>query len=182
MKLRSFLKSFQQWASIWIGIIFILALSWAVYAWVWITASDWDTLDHTKWNEMVWYTVPSGAIMPFDLGSCPSGWTELTAARGRSIVWVWQWNTAEWWWLWTNWTLWTTNGAETHTITQGQLPNYNLSFSKGQGECTSGIWEDREARWGCGFRSYTINVPSWGSDQPHNNLHPVIAYLYCKKN
>jgi hypothetical protein len=30
--------------------------------------------------------VPSGAVMFFDLPSCPSGWTELAAARGRAIV------------------------------------------------------------------------------------------------
>jgi len=29
--------------------------------------------------------VPSGAIMAFDLTSCPSGWTEYTAARGRFL-------------------------------------------------------------------------------------------------
>lgn len=28
-------------------------------------------------------TVPTGAVMFFNLASCPSGWTELTAARGR---------------------------------------------------------------------------------------------------
>ena len=30
--------------------------------------------------------VPAGAVMFFNLASCPSGWTELTAARGRTIT------------------------------------------------------------------------------------------------
>ncbi len=30
--------------------------------------------------------VPSGAVMFFNLGACPSGWTEYTLARGRVIV------------------------------------------------------------------------------------------------
>jgi hypothetical protein len=30
--------------------------------------------------------VPSGAVMMFDLSACPSGWTELTQARGRALV------------------------------------------------------------------------------------------------
>lgn len=30
--------------------------------------------------------VPAGAVMFFDLASCPSGWTELTGARGRYLV------------------------------------------------------------------------------------------------
>lgn len=30
-------------------------------------------------------TVPSGAIMAFDLASCPTGWTEYALARGRFL-------------------------------------------------------------------------------------------------
>ncbi len=30
--------------------------------------------------------VPAGGVMPFNLTSCPSGWSELTAARGRVIL------------------------------------------------------------------------------------------------
>jgi len=30
--------------------------------------------------------IPAGAVMFFNLSSCPSGWSELTAARGRYIV------------------------------------------------------------------------------------------------
>ena len=30
--------------------------------------------------------IPSGAVMFFNLSSCPSGWTELTPARGRYLV------------------------------------------------------------------------------------------------
>jgi len=30
--------------------------------------------------------VPQGAVMSFNLSSCPSGWTEVTAAQGRAIV------------------------------------------------------------------------------------------------
>lgn len=32
------------------------------------------------------YLVPGGAIMLFDSATCPAGWTEYTAARGRTIV------------------------------------------------------------------------------------------------
>jgi hypothetical protein len=30
--------------------------------------------------------VPAGLVMMFNLASCPSGWTEVTAARGRALV------------------------------------------------------------------------------------------------
>lgn len=37
-------------------------------------------------NDGVLLAVPSGAVMFFDLGACPDGWTALTEARGRTIV------------------------------------------------------------------------------------------------
>jgi phage-related tail fiber protein len=64
-------------------------------------------------------------------------------------------------------------GAEQHILTQAQLPNYNLVHTKYQGACTSGIWEDREARGGCDMRSYNININSGGFDQPFNNIQPT---------
>ncbi len=43
-----------------------------------------------KGTTLGWQTVggsaPLGAVMSFNLASCPSGWTELTSARGRYIV------------------------------------------------------------------------------------------------
>jgi hypothetical protein len=33
--------------------ITVFITAWAVFAWNWLTASDWDTLDFTKWNELV---------------------------------------------------------------------------------------------------------------------------------
>ena len=31
-------------------------------------------------------SVPTGAVMMFDLAACPAGWSELTSARGRALV------------------------------------------------------------------------------------------------
>ena len=64
-------------------------------------------------------------------------------------------------------------GAEQRILTQAQLPNYNLVHTKYQGACTSGIWEDREARGGCDMRNYNININSGGSDQPFNIMQPT---------
>jgi len=33
-----------------------------------------------------WDDIPAGAVMFFDLSSCPSGWSELTSARGRYLT------------------------------------------------------------------------------------------------
>ncbi len=64
-------------------------------------------------------------------------------------------------------------GSEQHVLTKQELPNYNLTFTKGQGACTSGIWEDREARGGCEYRSYNLSINSGGSDQPFNIMQPT---------
>ena len=64
-------------------------------------------------------------------------------------------------------------GSEQHLLIKQELPNYNLSFTRIQGACTSGIWEDREARGGCESRSYNININSGGSDQPFSVMQPT---------
>lgn len=53
------------------------------------------TNDIISWNGSAWVCtappsgtggVPSGAVMTFNLTSCPPGWSELTSARGRALV------------------------------------------------------------------------------------------------
>ncbi len=64
-------------------------------------------------------------------------------------------------------------GSEQHLLTKQELPNYNLTLTRGQGACTSGIWEDREARGGCDYRSYNVSINSGGSDVPFNIMQPT---------
>jgi len=42
--------------------------------------------DGTQWKELGGGAIPSGAVIFFNLASCPQGWRELTSARGRYIV------------------------------------------------------------------------------------------------
>jgi hypothetical protein len=53
------------------------------------------TNDMIAWNGSAWACtpppsgsdgIPSGAVMTFNLTSCPPGWSELTDARGRALV------------------------------------------------------------------------------------------------
>jgi len=46
------------------------------------TASSWVNISTTSQDG----GLPSGMVSFFNLASCPSGWTELTTARGRSLV------------------------------------------------------------------------------------------------
>jgi hypothetical protein len=42
--------------------------------------------DGTNGTDGTSSTAPTGAVMFFNLATCPSGWTELTAGRGRYLV------------------------------------------------------------------------------------------------
>lgn len=75
-------------------VIISITIVW-VNAWNWLTASNWDTLDVTKWNSLVNSTVPSWAIMSFYLTSChawwiAADWTNSTPdLRWTFIRWIW---------------------------------------------------------------------------------------------
>jgi len=45
-----------------------------------------DASGVASWQTPAAGGIPSGAVMYFNLTSCPSGWTELTGARGRYLV------------------------------------------------------------------------------------------------
>ncbi|MDQ1344137.1 MAG: trimeric autotransporter adhesin [Patescibacteria group bacterium] len=52
----------------------LVGLSAGYAAYSTLTATTNEPLTITKWNEMLQYTVPPGAIMAFNGTSCPSGW------------------------------------------------------------------------------------------------------------
>ncbi len=60
-------------------------------AWSGLNASPGDKLDAAKWNELVTTmqsssAVPSGAVMSFNLATCPTGWSAYAAGQGRAII------------------------------------------------------------------------------------------------
>lgn len=76
--------------------------------WALTKVSLWDPLTATRWNDIVdyvtWNSIPSWAIMAFNLSSCPQWWSEYTIARWRFLRWLdnWAWNdpdcsTRSWW-------------------------------------------------------------------------------------
>lgn len=54
----------------------VLAISGAYAAFATLTASPGETLTKDKWNEMLQYAVPPGAVMAFNLSTCPANWSE----------------------------------------------------------------------------------------------------------
>lgn len=66
----------------------------SIQAWNGLTASPWDKLDYQKWNELVASVqsgIPSGAVMAFNLTTCPTGWSAYNNAVWRTIIWVGNW-------------------------------------------------------------------------------------------
>ena len=61
----------------------ILAVGVAYAAYSGLTASTAETLTKAKWNEMLQYTVPPGAVMAFNLTTCPTNWSEADGNVGR---------------------------------------------------------------------------------------------------
>ena len=163
----------------------IIISVFSVYAaWPIGDVSNGEVVDASHINTIRDHTVPSGAVMSFNLASCPTGWSEYTAARGRAVIWVWQWNTAEWGWLGTNWSLGSTTGAETHTLTIPEIPSHNHTTTNAwAGPGASWDWPDLMSTTDT-YNNVTNNIPSadigWGWS--HNIMQASVALLYCQKS
>ena len=64
-------------------------------------------------------------------------------------------------------------GAKTHTLTQAELPNYNIPT-----EALGNKDGLRSLNLGSGFNVNVVSVPLGGGDQPHNNMQPTIYLPY----
>lgn len=122
--------------------------------------------------------VPSGAVVAFNLGACPSGWTALPAAQGRAIIGT---NPSAGNGLSLR-SLGDTAGEEQHTMTVNELVPHT------HGEMISNVngytGTDGESS-GDGFLGAThigYATGSAGGGQPFNNMQPSLALLYCQKS
>jgi hypothetical protein len=130
--------------------------------------------------------VPAGAVVAFNLSSCPTGWTAVTSAQGRVVVGV-------------NPTaangvssrvLGATLGEETHTMTIGEMPAHNHvqgnqdAFTSTPG-VVSGSTPSNSYRIGNFADPDAYQQPSTsstGGGQPFNNMQPSVVFLYCQKS
>lgn len=76
-----------------------------------------------------------------------------------------------------------TGGAETHTLTNNQLPRHRFQVSGVGGSDDYGMGNDFEKSGGGGSTFYRTNVYTGyiGNDDPHNNLQPYIVTLFIQK-
>lgn len=84
MGTKFLIEKFSAGAVIGLGIaVSILAVSGAYATYASLTASSSEPLTKDKWNEMLQYTVPPGAVMAFNLSACPTGWSAADGSSGR---------------------------------------------------------------------------------------------------
>lgn len=123
---------------------------------------------------------PTGAVMAFDLASCPAGWTAYTAANGRNIIGT---GTATGASGATAHTKGQTGGEEKHVLTVPELASHSHGLL-GEGIGSNGN-NGTVARYGEGSNYMgpgDISTADAGSGVAHNVMDPYIALLYCKKS
>lgn len=137
--------------------------------------------------------VPAGAVMAFDLAACPSGWVELTAARGRTVIGV----TA-------GLTRGTAVGANSLNLTTQQLPTHVHSGTTGGGNpmthrvvfqvgtasagnhavgWAGGAYaEATDSNYTGAAHTHDFTTAAAGEGKPVDNRQDSLPLLYCKKN
>lgn len=151
--------------------------------------------------------IPVGAVMAFDLPEgCPDGWTRFEAGSGRMIVGVGKRVGVEGSFQLladSNGSVYQTGGAETHKLTENQLPSHSHDlryfFSDTVGNKQKTIDSGLVPRPFTGLSSsgrWTSDwIPGSNDDWPplvkstrdgakadsHNNMPPYIALYFCEK-
>lgn len=131
-----------------------------------------ENLEYLKYRD----STPSGAVMAFDLASCPAGWSTFTQVKGRVVVGL---NASDSEFN----VLGETGGEKTHTLTTSEMPQHTHTLYTAAAISTGGGPGYYNGYTGTvGLNSHAGNSGYAGSGAPHNNLQPYIAMLYCKKS
>ena len=121
--------------------------------------------------------IPSGAVMAFNLSSCPSGWSDFDLGSGRFIIGVGTLGPY-------SYSLDDIGGEATHTLTQSEMPSHTHSllstYSYNPSGSNSPIWPPIGPV--SGSSTTTSYTGSAGSSSAHENRPPYLALLYCVKD
>jgi len=121
--------------------------------------------------------VPTGAVMAFNLKSCPEGWKEAELAKGRFIIGVGEAPDL------TPRRLLMKGGEEQHKLTIAEMPKHKHRWKN--------VRNDRPDDRGFGGSEKNVHTDpghyiddiceEQGGDQSHNNMPPFVALLLCEK-
>ena len=150
------------------------------------TCSDGETLNYSSVNGWECQAAaapsgtPSGAVMAFDLASCPTGWTAYANGVGRTIVGVGTYplnadddgSNASF-----VYALGATGGRRDHLLTSAEMPSHTHG----------GKEKDLSSAGTTGAIADNASGSDWqtssaGGDGAHENRMPYVALLLCKKD
>lgn len=146
-------------------------ITWVIKQWSWITAPswyficDWQAISRETYSDLF-------AIIWTIYGIWDWSTTfNIPDLQGKIPVWK------NWW---TFSTLWDTGWAETHTLTEAQMPAHNHRTAMtwwGWLWATRSIWSD----WSHFWNSYPSDTSTKGSGAAHNNLQPYLVINHIIK-
>lgn len=119
-------------------------------------------------GDLIGEEVVSGVVMAFNLTNCPTGWSELIDARGRTVI-----------GKSSSYPLGSMGGEATHTLTVAEMPSHRHGGDEKAWVAPGSPGQIVVADDASGNDWYTTYV---GGGQPHNTMQPYIALLYCVKD
>ncbi len=132
------------------------------------------------WHSMVFGGSPSGSIVAFTTDACPTGWVDVPALAGRTII-----NDGQGAGL-TFRNLGNYGGEETHQQTISEMPAHSHSYAGGSTsfnqvyQMSTGSVVDHYAL-ATGSDTNSGNISETGGNQPFNVMQPWYALHYCMK-
>lgn len=122
------------------------------------------------------HALKAGAVVAYNLASCPDGWSPVAGLAGRVIVGTGTLGSD-------TYALGATGGSARHTLTEAEMPShyhsedYVLSWNAVGTQMPS---PSSLTPYNGYFNIYYRNATgSTGGDQPHENRQPFLALLYC---
>ncbi|MEK7582046.1 MAG: hypothetical protein AAB488_01805 [Patescibacteria group bacterium] len=120
------------------------------------------------------WPLPSGAVVYFNLLTCPSGWSSYASAQGRNIIGLKPTDTSFD-------VLNETGGEKNHTLSIAEMPSHTHVEKLAQINITTG--DDYGPGLGARYiASIAGTTGATGSGGAHNVLDPYITLLACVKN
>jgi hypothetical protein len=131
------------------------------------------------WHSMIYgSSTPSGAIEAFNLAACPSGWVDIPALAGRTVIGVGSGAGL------TPRNLGDSGGQEMHTMTLAELVPHQVTMTFGasdKGGKGNGYAYSDNAGGSTVLAVYNKTSNSVGGGNPFNVMMPYYALLYCMK-
>lgn len=188
--MKNLIKSTTK--SIYLWVIFSCSVLFTVYA-ANITGvtnqtiSTWDTIGNGWFQDVNDSIVPTWAVMAFNLSSCPAGWSEYTAARGRTVIWAGSWAGSNTIVGATGWE----KSAPAIDVKLKVATNYGNTTIPGYQEsldayaylsrANDAIYFTNTAFWTATLVDLNWIQVSWAGTAP-DNMQPYVSLLYCQKS